>query len=512
MDSELASNAASPSSFAPPTSSQGKSEWLALLLGFFCTALALFVWIYSFPESSVTPDSGYTLPMAESIAEGKLLFRDLGVQHTTFVMFIFAGLGGMLRYLCNQARPTYEDYLALTYAVTAIVLVLTAALIRLVSPRKDYLFFGTAMAALGLYVSEGWCINLEPFVLLFGLTAQLLFLHSKGRSPLIVAGLLAGLAFIAKQYGVFIIASIGLTILTDKRRISEKLLDCVFVSLAFLVAPLAYVSFLSLNAPGGLDEVLLSLSGRWYAKEPGSFLVFVRLAVSATPFIIFVPFCLSLSTLRDNEAFRLCLFAFCLSILQGLVRQYGHYYIHCLPYAVAMSAMITSSKVRPAFAKAVMILGVVGLTVATYFQLEGSGSRNNVRSLQRGLTKGILRHVPEQTRVFLIGPPFFMYLCHFLPPNDLVPGYNFLQNYTPDEIRGMLRSSEVVLLWKGNEDQVRSLLGVTQQSGFDLMKEIDTLGFQQFSQIIHAPTGLVLVTMFSREQRFLDQRKAQGNL
>lgn len=439
--------------------------------------------------------------MAERLAEGKELFRDLGVQHTSLVMFIFSGVARVFRDPFSGLPPSYEVYLSLSYCVTAVVVLLTGCLLQAVGAKKEVIFLGIALTFLGMYAAEGWCINFEPFVLLFGLSSQLLLLASRQKSFLIFSGFLAGLAFICKQYGLFVIASSGLMICSGRESWKHKLEEALFIGLSFLVPPLLYVLYLSHAAPGGIAEVLESFSGRWYKKEPLSFPEFLRMAICVTPFIIFVPFGVPWKEFRDNPALRVCTFAFILAMLQGFVRQYFHYYLHCIPYAVALSSRINTDKVRPLLTSAVLLFGVVGASASGFVQLDASRADINVREKQRALARNINRHVPERTRVFLIGPPFFMYLCHFLPPNDLVPGYNFLHNYSPEEIHSMLETSEVVLIWIGNNEYVSSIVEPLKEKGFDLMADMDALGFKPFSQIIHGPSQQIMVTMLSRNPR-----------
>ena len=65
----------------------------------------------------------------------------------------------------------------------------------------------------------------------------------------------------------------------------------------------------------------------------------------------------------------------------------------------------------------------------------------------------------------------------------------------------MLETSEVVLIWIGNNEYVSSIVEPLKEKGFDLMADMDALGFKPFSQIIHGPSQQIMVTMLSRNPR-----------
>ena len=158
--------------------------------------------IYAFP--SLGPDSGFYLKISYDLAHGLSFFNEINCSYTPLALY----LNSIPFYLLEDpGLPLVFSFFLLMYLGIAIVFY---KLSFYFNPNKKVNIFFTLLLVCSLLQLEGIHILLEPYVLLFQLTA-LYFLFrfkSKDRAQIIV-GFFVFLAFYSKQYGIFVLPAIA---------------------------------------------------------------------------------------------------------------------------------------------------------------------------------------------------------------------------------------------------------------------------------------------------------------
>lgn len=469
------------------------------------TGASAYLFIQAFLYSPVWPDTGYFLPMAERISEGLRPFRDLGVQHTSSLMFIYAALPTLL-----GPEPRYEIYLMVSYLVCFGVGGLLWAMSKRISawaaedqePGIPGLVISLLFVqySLALFAAEGWTINAEPFVLLPGLLGA--YLIMQGPLPTVArrltAGMFFGMAVIAKQYGIFFPAAAVLAIVCtadeEYRGVSiwQRLQHLGPILLGSIAIIFCYYSYLASLSPSGLRSVLWSATGKWYKPEPEHFHIYLKQLFAYVPALLVLPFSLRGNLFFRNRLFLFSLFALILSLGQGLIRQYPHYLQHSLPFATLLLAFGFAARRHMGFLLIAVCLSCVsaGYFAFTQFNLF---IREDGRAQQKALIQQIWKTVPERSKVMLFGPPSFSYLGRFLPADNFNPGYNFLHNSSPEQMRATMRSADYVLTW--NRDYL--YFGVLKERFADFPLELREAGFQRLAGI-RDKAGRLVVEIYSR--------------
>lgn len=432
---------------------QGRDQILGILEWFFGGASILGVFwlvVQAYFYSPVWPDTGYTLPMAERISEGVLPFRDLGVQHTTSLMF---ALGLADRLLGGPL--SYESYLAIDYTAVFIVFCFIFWLSgNLLIPLRLRILL-LSQLALANYAAEGWTFDLEPFVLVFGFSGLLIGLgNGAGLLRAFGAGLAFGVAITLKQYGLFLLGGMLLTILFDRISFREKFQQISACAVGAGIPLIAYYGYLSSLAENGIRDVLWSATGRWYSPEPEHFGEYLKQLIWFSPFLLIIPFQLWWSRSKPmREERKLFVFSMCcllLSCCQGFVRQYPHYLIHSIPFATLLLAIAFKRESQRRLLSVFLLFACLTAGYKAFAQYKAF-IEGDARSRQRAITAQIHKTIPPRSRVLVMAPPSFQYLGNFLPAGDRKPGYNFLHNYSGEEMKEMLGTADYVLTWPGDE-------------------------------------------------------------
>ena len=106
-------------------------------------------------HAGIQCDSGYTLPMAQSAADGARWYRDVWPTHITAVIWFFAALIKLWRFVLGPSTPPYELFLVAQFFVIFVCGLFTFRLLRFYGRSRDDAMFGfvACMASILLKLS-----------------------------------------------------------------------------------------------------------------------------------------------------------------------------------------------------------------------------------------------------------------------------------------------------------------------------------------------------------------------
>ena len=316
--------------------------------------LVLFVIVFlsvsylSYPL--VGPDSGYYLATAREFYSGKVYFIDIATAYNPLAIIILG-----LPYLFSSHPDPRFSLIINLFVIWISAFVLYAILQKITANKKENTFYALFFVLVSLLL-DGSYLMLEPISVFFQLIGLLFYLENKEsyqNKYLVFAGIAIALSFFSKQYGLFILAPIGLDILINKNLIAKKI---SLLAVGFIIPLSLFYYYLSYNG-ASFSEFINYILGSGIHLDTGNgtglnysfttYLIGFGIFVLYNLYVLFLPILVLKN--RKSIDYKNLLFILLLpfSILVLFSASYAHYFQYVLPYSlIAFAFLIATSKVQ----------------------------------------------------------------------------------------------------------------------------------------------------------------------
>ena len=309
-------------------------------LFFMWVGIIVVSFIISFQMTSIGVDATYFLGNSRLIIDGYIPLKDFPIAYPPLSFYIMSG-----------AMTVFGDEVATIKVIMDIILLFDSILLYFICLRNSIpqklSFFGAVLFLCLCLLFEGYLYVLEPFVLLFGLASILLVFYDKTIS-LFISGLLCFSAFACKQYGIGFVFLVILGCFLTRRNKKTKIFGALHVLCGFILGLAVFFTFyLFVGLTPSL--VLQQLAGEGYEfKGLSSIMMFAFKLLIYFPAIIAVLIYLAFryKIISNNPLLLISICGFGGFFLQGLVREYDHYYQLMAPFIVFMTLICVNDVIK----------------------------------------------------------------------------------------------------------------------------------------------------------------------
>lgn len=404
--------------------SQNKVLQLASIGVFILNALLIVNFIL-YPI--VSADSGYYLAIAREFYQGKTYFVDIGTIYNPLAILTIG-----LPFLFDS-EPNIRYHILINIGIILACGYFFFKLSSYFLKKKDWNLLLTGFFILLLLYNDGRYVILEPLSVAFQLIALIFYLNYLKTHTiwhLFLMGISISLSFLAKQYGLFIILPIGLSMLMNKRAL---FIQIVVTTIGCLV-PLVIFFLLIQNHSFIVSDFMQCLMGKGIQIDNGngtgleldwhSKLLFLLIFFATNLYLVLIPFYVNRAL--NTKHFVLILTALVSSFSVLLFAFYQHYFIYVIPYLLLLFALIIDQTHTNFFHwKSTVLVGLsVGLMAfswASSFQ-----SKREIYDTQLNYAKQLNQIVPRNAKVYLSGiMPSYYYSCRFNSIDSKTISYAF---------------------------------------------------------------------------------------
>ena len=398
--------------------------------------------------TAINEDSGgYWLPMAENMANGWQLYRDIRPSHTSSFLYLLSGFREIFE------NATYQSYLVFFFGIILAAGLLLYGIARLKGASKGIAFLLCQYLILSVLRAGGQQLTSEVVgMFLFLATSLVLATGSRRVLILLLAGIFCGAAATVKQYAVSVIAALLAAIFfTPEVSIKSRIGRCAAASVGSLL-PIALYFGQLYSAAGSFTALSQDVFGTWYKWEWSSFPVHIQNLIFFQPHLLLLPFFIPrVRDLKDCYVVFAWL-AFFGSISSGFVRQYMHYLIYTFPFSVQILLLyltredlpyhrVAKSFVRSAY------LATVALAIPISSIADSTNIvRRNERGVQLEVKQEINRVVPRGSKALVMGHPALYYLADLRPGDNQLVGYFFLSITKPENLMRVIETVPYIII------------------------------------------------------------------
>lgn len=364
-------------------------------------------------KTEINPDATYYIGVSRLILEGKTPVADFCLHYTPlsfYLMSIPIAIFG----------SSYTLALSMLYLLHVVNAGWIYKICRNESFSKKISLASALYCLLIFFLFDGNYYVLEPFVLFFGLSA-LCLCYKKSTWSHIAVGLLCSCAFWCKQYGLgFLCLCIALVIAKDWfSKNSFKAAAKIFFG--FVLGILLLIGFL--YTQGVQPSDLVSFSGSDYHRVGFKDLFFGSgQFVRAIPVLLIavIIFCMKYKQLIKQPLFLLGLFGVGGFLLQCYVRNYSHYKLLAIPFAVLIVLACFREVKNKEWNKYIMVLFVILFMVpaALVIKKDVKYISSNTRAVQQEYADNFLKLLPAESQNTFVSYDLLpiAYLTRYWPP------------------------------------------------------------------------------------------------
>jgi hypothetical protein len=421
------------------------SFWgLAALLG-----AAALLW------APVNKDAGYFLSTARAIAEGDAPFRDVAMRYPPVGFWALALVGKLFGFARHEV---FTAFILVVQLANCIILYRLAGRLFAHSIVQG---LTAASYFLAFFLNDGPFVMLEPFLVLGALSAALCVLKAEETdgSPFwyIVAGMLAGVSVMSKQYGLAPVGILGIYVLFGSGvSWARSLVAALWMLLGGMLFGLLFfgiIWFWSGISPLSLVQMLLSAGEDYgYHRIDWAVKFLLKHILWFSPLLL-LAFLFPVGLKERRPAWLvLSLFA---SLLPLYFKQYPHYTQIYLPYAFLLAHWgigQVSEKRGSWFSWAVWGQTALCLWLSANALLTvGTWRSNDENARLRVLADRARSLVPNDEKCLLYGVQHLYYLADLQPADKARYGFRFRPPWQSDT--AILKNVAFVLVDRSKKDQ-----------------------------------------------------------
>lgn len=410
--------------------------------------MSSFLFVQFLVNPSVGADSGFYLAIAKEFYTGATYFVDIGINYNP-LSILLAGVPFLV-----SENPSYVSHLAINMVVMMGSSFLFYSILgEYVVSRLRRLSYASLFLLLCL-VLDGRYVLLEPlsvFFQLLGLYIYLPYRRTKKMIRVTGVGLCIGLAFLAKQYGLFLALPVVIDLLIyDKNRFKS-----IGLFTTGLLSP-QIVFFIYLYAHGiSIYSYIEAILGKGLSLDigtgTGAKTSFFTYPLDTLYVILFNSYLIVIPTmiwqLRKNIQSKDTIF-WIVAVLSSLTilifANYWHYYQYIIPYTLLLFIyLLHSSGTSKSWYHSTLLTSSLFLVGYSLISLPTAGRLEE----QLNQAEEINQLVPKGAGVYLDGPsPSFYYLCDFKSIDLRNIGYNFPGCFYPSTILRNLDKDEYLIV------------------------------------------------------------------
>lgn len=413
--------------------------------------LIVFLSISYLSYPLVGPDSSYYLSITREFYNGKIYFVDIATAYNPLAVIILG-----LPFLFFDHPDPRLSLMINMLVIWASSYLIYSILQKINNNKKENLFYAIFFV-LGSLLLDGKHIMLEPisvFFQLLGLLFYLMYKDSEKHNYLIFVGVSVALSFLSKQYGLFILAPIGIDILIHKRTILK---NSLLISIGFSLPIVLFYLYLNKNGVS-ISEFINYILGKGLKLDKGNGTgINYSLTTYLTGFVLFIFYNLYLLIIpiliiknRKKIKYMKWIFVSILpfSILVLFSASYPHYFQYVLPYAIITFAyLIYTSEIQIVKYKEVALF--ISTLIISAILLFNFNKRQEKIDLQKEYVKQISSIIPKKSKVYLDGAsPALYYLCHFQSIKLNTIGFTFPGYFYPQTIVKNMEVNSYLVLTK----------------------------------------------------------------
>jgi hypothetical protein len=421
----------------------------------------------------VSADSGYYLAIAREFYGGKTYFVDIGTIYNPLAIITVG-----LPFLFNS-NPDIRYHILINIGIIILAGFCFFKLSTFFLKKKEWNYLLTVFFVLLLLYNDGRYVILEPLSVVFQLVALIFYLnylktHAIWR--LFVMGISISLAFLSKQYGLFIVLPIGFSMLMNRRAL---LIQLVVTVIGFVI-PLAIFYFSIHNSTFTIADFLQSILGKGFPIDNGngtgleldfkSRIMFLLIFVATNLYLVLFPFYLNralntkhflMVTLALFSSFTVLLFAF-----------YQHYFIYVIPYFLLLLALIIDQTHTNLFQWKAFILVTLSIGLMTFSLASSFNSKKEIYQSQLKYASQLNAIVPPNSKVYLSGiMPSFYYSCQFNSIDSKKVSYAFSGYLFTATIVNYLDKGEYLVVSKDSYKAYQKVIANFKVSQYQMDKE-----------------------------------------
>ncbi|PIV93349.1 MAG: hypothetical protein COW44_09960 [Flavobacteriaceae bacterium CG17_big_fil_post_rev_8_21_14_2_50_33_15] len=407
-------------------------------------ALIIFGFFY---YTLIGVDSGTYLSMAKEFYKGKIYFQEIGTNYNPLAIIIMG-----IPFLFENEPSYYWHYIIHLLTMISSTIVFYKILCQISKNQNQNLFY-SSFFLLGSLFLDGRYILLEPLSVFFQLLVVNLYLKSNHLRQFFLIGIFICLAFLSKQFGLFILAPIGIDILVRKENAIKKI---VLIGIGMLIPLIVFYIYLSqidlsveqfvyfilgqgnnldVGTGTGKDFVLLD-----FIKAPLYFLM-QHLYLLLIPILIFKN-----SKILNNHFYFLSLLVLS-SLLVLYFAVYSHYFQYVLPYALLLFVYLVNYNKNKRLEKISFSLFVLSFFVISIISTISFTRKKNQVITQRDGAKIITSYIKPNSEVYLDGiSPAYYYICNLQSINLKDISFTFPGYYYPKTIFNNLKDGSYIII------------------------------------------------------------------
>jgi len=392
-------------------------------------------------------DSGTYLSMAKEFYKGKIYFQEIGTNYNPLAIIIMG-----IPFLFENEPSYYWHYIIHLLTMISSTIVFYKILCQISKNQNQNLFY-SSFFLLGSLFLDGRYILLEPLSVFFQLLVVNLYLKSNHLRQFFLIGIFICLAFLSKQFGLFILAPIGIDILVRKENAIKKI---VLIGIGMLIPLIVFYIYLSqidlsveqfvyfilgqgnnldVGTGTGKDFVLLD-----FIKAPLYFLM-QHLYLLLIPILIFKN-----SKILNNHFYFLSLLVLS-SLLVLYFAVYSHYFQYVLPYALLLFVYLVNYNKNKRLEKISFSLFVLSFFVISIISTISFTRKKNQVITQRDGAKIITSYIKPNSEVYLDGiSPAYYYICNLQSINLKDISFTFPGYYYPKTIFNNLKDGSYIII------------------------------------------------------------------
>lgn len=352
---------------------------------------------FSITYSHISIDAPYYLSVARDIALGYIPYKDIYLSYTPLVMYI-----NSLVYLIFEGF-NYKIFLGFQYLI---MLLAQMVFFKLLLRNFNFSFYDSALLSLLLGIAilsaDGSYINLEVYMCLAVVIAVFLFYGNH----IFFSGVLIGISFFLKQYGILNLFPFFLLIYVTKNR---RWFNVILFTLGLISTLIVFIFYFVIIQGVPISSILDQLSGIKYIQQVSkkSPSIYSWILGSKVFLIIFIPIVVLLRNRLFSKKNIPWFFGILVNLIPTFLQPFQHYVILTFPYLFILLALnykspntfYFSSILLSGFALAVLL----NLRILRY---------KDLFSRQVYLAKKIENYVPKGSSIYLNGGVRNLYLLN----------------------------------------------------------------------------------------------------
>jgi hypothetical protein len=385
----------------------------------FFTFLLLFLLVsiifYFLSNIWIGADASIYLSYARDIADGKVLYRDIPCTYTPLVIYINS-------FLFNMFNFQYLYYILFQYLI---IFLSSFILFKLSLHFKNDLnnsILTCLLYLLSVFSSDGIDFILEPYLLLFCILAVYLLY----KQNYLWSGILIGLCFLSKQYGLVYFPILLILIYLD-RALSLKIF--IQFTSGFIIPQLLFLLILNLYFDISIGNLLTQLSGKLYYFDGSTFEVGLLEYVIGGK-VLFSLIILYFIIFKFNKNSIPFLLMIILSLTPTLIKTYQHYFLISFP---VFYLMWVKSELRELFMTNKLIFLFI-IILNSYLLVNRITNYKYKREEQIFNSHEALKTYPRGSEVLIEGEIVYLYfLNNYKNPLYKKHGYRFIYKISEAE-------------------------------------------------------------------------------